>query len=99
MKQAKIFLADERDVTETECFRSYNTFNFGEYYNQHKTDVEKLYVCKEDTLAGGKNFTATATLATQVVILPVVGTTSPIMALNSVDLPAPFMPMTPVKER
>lgn len=73
-QQAKIFLAEERTVTETEWFRSYNTFNFGSFYNQYKTPVEKLYVCNDETLAGGKNFLLTVEEDTMLVLLPLVGT-------------------------
>lgn len=73
MQQAKIFLAEERGVTETEWFRSYNIFNFGSNYNEHKTPVEKLYVCNDDTLAGGKRFSLTVEAAAQFILLPVVG--------------------------
>lgn len=73
MQQAKIFLAEERGVTETEWFRSYNTFNFGNYQNEHKQPVEKLYVCNDDTLAGGKSFSLKAETTTQLILLPVVG--------------------------
>lgn len=73
MQQAKIFLAEERSVTETESFRSYNTFNFASFYNEHKAAVEKLYVCNDDTLAGGKNFLLSVEQDTLLVLLPVVG--------------------------
>ncbi len=73
MQQAKIFLADERCVTETKWFRSYNTFNFGNYYSVHKIPVEKLYVCNDDTLAGEKNFAMRIDETTTVLLLPVVG--------------------------
>jgi quercetin 2,3-dioxygenase len=73
MQQAKIFLAEERGVTETEWFRSYNTLNFGTYYSQHKTPVEKLYVCNDDTLAGGKNFNLLIDEPAIFILLPVVG--------------------------
>jgi quercetin 2,3-dioxygenase len=73
MQHAKIFLAEERSVTETEWFRSYNTFNFGNNYNEHKTPVEKLYVCSDDTLAGSRSFTLTVNEPTQIMLLPVVG--------------------------
>lgn len=73
MQQAKIFLAEERGVTETEWFRSYNTFNFGNYQNEYKTPVEKLYVCNDDTLAGGKQFSFIVEEDSLLIILPVVG--------------------------
>lgn len=73
-KGAKIYLAEERGHTETEWFRSYNSFNFGNYYNEHKLPVKRLYVCNEDTLAGGHHISLTAETATILLLLPVVGT-------------------------
>lgn len=75
-RQAKLFLAEERGVTETEWFRSYSTFNFGNYYNEHKTAAEKLYVCNDDTLAGGKSLSLSVDEDTLVFIIPVVGAVS-----------------------
>lgn len=75
-RQAKIFLAEERGVTETGWFRSYSTFNFGNYYNEHKTAAEKLYVCNDDMLAGGKSFSLSVDEDTLLYILPVAGAVS-----------------------
>ena len=75
-QQAKIFLAEERGFTETEWFRSCNTFNFGNYYSEHKKPAEKLYVCNDDTLAGGKSFSLSVAENTLLLILPVVGAVS-----------------------
>ena len=73
VQKAKIFLADERGVTETEWFRSYHTFNFGNYKNKNKTPVEKLYVLNDDTLAGGKSLTMSVEEATKILLIPIVG--------------------------
>lgn len=75
-RQAKIFLAEERGVTETGWFRSYSTFNFGNYYNEHKTAAGKLYVCNDDILAGGKSFSLSVDEDTLLYILPVAGAVS-----------------------
>ena len=72
-RQAKIFLSEERGVTQTTWFRSYNTFNFGSYQSEHKTAVEKLYVCNDDTLAGSKSFTMVVEESTIIILLPVAG--------------------------
>ena len=72
-QKAKIFLADERGVTHTEWFRSYNTFNFGNYKTEHKIPVEKLYVCNDDTLAAGKSLAMMMDEMTIIILLPVVG--------------------------
>src|SRR5438093_1548566 len=71
--QAKIFLAAERGYTETEGFRSYNTFNFGNYQNQHKVPFGSLYVLNDDTLAGGRSFQLLVEEDSDIIILPVVG--------------------------
>lgn len=73
-QQAKIFLAEERGITETTWFRSCNTFRFGRYQHEHKSPVENLYVLNDDTLAGGKSLAMTIEEPTHVLLIPVVGT-------------------------
>jgi hypothetical protein len=41
--KGKIFLADERGHNEMDWFRSFNTFNFGQYQLDHKTPFGPLY--------------------------------------------------------
>lgn len=72
-RQAKIFLAEERGVTENEWSRSYHSFSFGGYYSVHKAPVENLYVCNDDTLADGHCFFETASEYSALIILPVAG--------------------------
>jgi quercetin 2,3-dioxygenase len=71
--KGKIFLADERGHNEVEWFRSYNTFNFGQYKREHKTPFGPLYVLNDDTLAGGKSISMTIEADTEIVLIPVVG--------------------------
>lgn len=71
--KGKIFLADERGHNEVEWFRSYNTFNFGQYHSEHKTPFGALYVLNDDTLAGGKTISLTIEADTEIVLVPVVG--------------------------
>jgi len=71
--KGKIFLADERGLTELETFRSYNTFNFGNYCHPHKTSFGALYVLNEDTLAGGCNISLRVEENSEITLLPVVG--------------------------
>jgi redox-sensitive bicupin YhaK (pirin superfamily) len=71
--KGKIFLADERGHNEVEWFRSYNTFNFGQYQRDHKTPFGALYVLNDDTLAGGKSISMTIGADTEIVLIPVVG--------------------------
>src|SRR5689334_3310764 len=71
--KGKIFLADERGHNEVEWFRSYNTFNFGQFQREHKTPFGPLYVLNDDTLAGGKSISLTIEADTEIVLVPVVG--------------------------
>lgn len=71
--QAKIYLASERGHTETDWFRSYNTFNFGRYKNPNKQAFAGLYVWNDDTIAGGRSIQLSAVTDSLLFMLPVVG--------------------------
>ena len=71
--KGKIFLAEERGLNELDWFRSYNTFNFGQYYNEHKSPFGSLYVLNEDTLAGGKSIILAVEDDSDIILMPVVG--------------------------
>src|SRR5258705_4065326 len=72
--KAKIFLADERGCNETDWFRSYQTFNFGKYFNKHKYPFADLYVLNDETIAGGHSITSQVEENSYLLLLPVVGT-------------------------
>ena len=72
-EKAKIFLADERGVNKLDWFRSYNTFNFGKYFSEHKKAFGDLYVLNDDTLAAGKSLWMTAEDPTDILLIPIVG--------------------------
>jgi redox-sensitive bicupin YhaK (pirin superfamily) len=72
--KGKIFLAEERGHHEIDWFRSFNTFNFGKYQQEHKLPFGPLYVLNDDTLAGGKNISMTVETDSVIVLIPVVGT-------------------------
>lgn len=71
--KAKIFLADERGVNETAWFRSFNTFNFGRYQNEHKTPFGNIYVLNDDTLDGNRSLKMLAEEESFVILLPIIG--------------------------
>ena len=71
--KGKMFLAAERGHTETDWFRSYNTFQFGQYRNPNKEPFGNLYVLNNDTLAGGKSFSLQVEELSVVLVLPIVG--------------------------
>ena len=54
LNPGKIFLADQRGLTETSVLRRYSTFNFEKYYNEHKEPFGNLFLCNDDSVAGGK---------------------------------------------
>ncbi|PWS30983.1 pirin family protein [Pedobacter paludis] len=54
LSPGKIYLADQRGLAETTILRSYSTFNFKKYYNEHKEPFGDLFICNDDFLAGGK---------------------------------------------
>ena len=71
--EAKIFLSDERGLNQLDWFRSFTTFNFGNYQQEFKTPVNRLYVLNDDTLAGGKSMNLEIESNSMLVLLPVVG--------------------------
>lgn len=71
--QAQIFLAASRGHTETDWFRSFNEFRFGNYRDEARQPFGPLYVLNDDTLAGGRRFSLQAEADTDVLLLPIVG--------------------------
>ena len=69
----KIFLADERGLTESDRFRRYSTFNFGSFTHAHKGPFGRLYGLNEETLAGNHTIEFTVAEASHVLILPLAG--------------------------
>ena len=73
-EKAKIFLAGERGLNQLDWFRSYNTFNFGKYFSEHKKAFGDLYVLNDDTLAAGKTVRMRIEETADILLIPVVGT-------------------------
>lgn len=71
--KGKMFLASERGHTETGWFRSYNTFNFGNYGQESKKPFGDLYVLNDDTLSGKKNFKLLVEEDSAIILVPTVG--------------------------
>jgi quercetin 2,3-dioxygenase len=71
--KGKIFLADERGLSENEISRSLNTFNFETYQHVHKESFGNLYAFSENTLAGGTCSKWIVAEPTTVILIPVVG--------------------------
>jgi redox-sensitive bicupin YhaK (pirin superfamily) len=71
--QGKIFLAEERGLNETEGFASFNTFNFGNYFSEHKKPVGDIYVLNDDVLEGGSSLRMLVEEPSYIIVLPVIG--------------------------
>ena len=71
--KGKIFVSAERGHTETDWFRSYATFNFGNYQHPDKTPFGALHVLNDDTLAAGRKMNLLVEKAIVTILLPVVG--------------------------
>lgn len=71
--KAKIFLAAERGLTESDWFRTYNMFNTGCYISPHKESFGSLYMLNEETLAPGRRLTTEVDEDAYLLLIPVVG--------------------------
>lgn len=71
--KGKMFLSDERGLTQHDWYRSYHTFNFGNYYNGHKQPFSNLYVLNDDTLAAEESIRMSVKEHTAVLLIPVIG--------------------------
>lgn len=50
----KIYLSDQRGLTETQVLRRYSTFNFENYYNEHKEPFGNVFLCNDESIIGGE---------------------------------------------
>lgn len=71
--EAKIFLSAQRGKTELSWFRSFHSFNFGNFQDPSKEHIGKLRVFNDNTLAAGKGMKMQVEESTEVLILPLVG--------------------------
>jgi hypothetical protein len=69
----RIYLAEERGHTETQWFRSYDTFSSRGIKQETKTAFGRLYVLSDDTLAAGKTESFNVEEDSLVAVFPVVG--------------------------
>lgn len=71
--QAQIFKADLRGVTESEVFRRYSTFNFGDYNEASREPLGLLLALNDETLGAGNTIFRHIDENTDILILPLVG--------------------------
>lgn len=70
---ANIYLADQRGLTLSDQYRSWHTFNYGQYQHPHREAPGALRVFNEETLAAGQQMTYPLQEARWVLLLPLVG--------------------------
>lgn len=70
---SKIFLSTERGFNETPWMQSYNTFNFGDYQQEHKKPIGDVVVFNDDILAPGRSLSMITERAYTIFLLPVLG--------------------------
>lgn len=70
---ATIFLGDQRGLQQTDSFQSRYTFNFGNYFNEHRHAYGDMYVFNEDCLAGGAALQLTVEEDSLILLIPVAG--------------------------
>ncbi len=71
--EAQIYLADQRGRSETDFFRSYHTFNFGQYVAEGRAPFGPLHLLNDDTLRAGATLTLRVEQPMEVLLLPVSG--------------------------
>ncbi|KQN38161.1 hypothetical protein ASE92_01620 [Pedobacter sp. Leaf41] len=50
----KLFLAEERGLKTTDTLKRYSTFNFEQFFSEHKRAIGNLFICNVDSIAAGK---------------------------------------------
>jgi len=73
LSPGKIYLAEQRGVTETQLVRQFHTLNFGSYYSEHKGPLGNLLVFNDNLLAASVTDETHINADTIVVIIPVTG--------------------------
>ena len=71
--EAIIYLANQRGSSEAEWFRSYYTFNFGEFRRESRTPFGSLVAFNEHTLKEGRTLSFVHTEYVKVLLIPIVG--------------------------
>lgn len=71
--EAVIYPANQRGCSETDWFRSYYTFNVGEFTREGRIPFGSLFAVNEHTLKEGRTLSFTFTEKVKVLLLPIEG--------------------------
>jgi quercetin 2,3-dioxygenase len=70
---ATIYLASQRGCSQTDSFRSYHTFNYAKYFNEHRKAFGHLKAFNDNTLKESFTIKQIVHDTTLVILLPIVG--------------------------
>jgi hypothetical protein len=73
LSSGQIYLIDQRGLSETNTYRRYSTFNYGDYQNQHKTAFGNLSVFNDEIIAAKQKVELTIAANSFVVLIPITG--------------------------
>lgn len=76
ISQGKLFLSNQRSVTENERIKRYSTFNFDNVYNPAKEPIGNLYALHDDMLAPNASINFFHREQGYVMIIPILGSIS-----------------------
>ena len=71
--EATIFLANQRGCSEATWFRSYYTFNFGDFVKKNRTPFGSLVAVNEHTLKEGATLSFIHAQIQTVLLVPIAG--------------------------
>lgn len=71
--QAQIYLAEQRGCSQTDIFRSFHTFNFGNYVADCREAFGNLQAFNDDTLSAEQSLKIKLLENTVVIIIPIIG--------------------------
>jgi hypothetical protein len=71
--EAQIYLSDRRGCTKSADYRSFHTFNFGDYQLESRQPFGALTVFNDDTLLDEKSHEIKVDEPTEIILIPVVG--------------------------
>lgn len=73
ISQGKIFLSDQRSITESDRIKRYSTFNFESFYSPAKKPVGNLYALHDDMLAPNADLNFYTREQGYIFIVPITG--------------------------
>ena len=69
----QIYLSNARGITNRSTFRSFHTFNHGNYYDESRKAFGNLIALNDDTLASGNSVIINVDREVEITVIPIVG--------------------------